>query len=53
MDVILEKLYTCHQTGAQAPLNEDTFEKDIGTALKKTRDHGNNFCQLDLEMTLA
>ena len=43
MDVILEKLYICHQTEAQAPLNEDTFEKDIGTALKKTRDHGNSF----------
>ena len=51
--MILEKLYTCHQTEAQAPLNEDTFEKDIGTALKKTRDHGNSFCQLDLEMTLT
>ena len=46
--MILEKLYTCHQTEAQAPLNEDTF--DIGTALKKTRDHGNSFCHF--EMTL-
>ena len=53
MDVILEKLYTCHQTEAQALLNEDTFEKDVGTALTKTRDHGNSFCQLDLEMTLT
>ena len=24
MDVILEKVYTCHQTEAQAPLSEDT-----------------------------
>ena len=51
--MILEKLYTCHLTEAQAPLNEDTFEKDIGTALKKTHDHGNSFCQFDLEMTLT
>ena len=42
-----------HQTGAQAPLSEDTFEKEIGTALKKTCDHGNSFCQFDLEMTLT
>ena len=52
MDVILEKLYTCHQTEAQAPLSEDTFEK-IGTALKKSCDHGNSFCQFDLEITLT
>ena len=51
--MILVNLYTCHQTETQAPLNEDTFEKDIGTALKNTRDHGNSFCQLDLEMTLT
>ena len=46
-------MYTCHQTEAQAPLSEDTFEKEIGTALKKTCDHGNPFCQFDLEMTLT
>ena len=51
--MILEKLSTCHQTEAHAPLNEDTFEKDIGTALKKTRDHGNSVCQFPLEMTLT
>ena len=33
--------------------NEDTFEKEIGTTLKKTCDHGNSFCQFDLEMTLT
>ena len=42
-----------HQTGAQAPLSEDTFEKEIETALKKRCDHGNSFCQFDLEMTLT
>ena len=45
--------YMPHQTEAQAPLSEDTFEKEIGTALKKTCDHGNLFCQFDLEMTLT
>ena len=42
-----------HQTRAQAPLSEDTFEKEIGTALKKTCDHGNSFCQFDLEIPLT
>ena len=47
-------VYMCnHQTGAQTPLSEDTFEKEIGTALKKTCDHGNSFCQFDLEVTLT
>ena len=42
-----------HQTGAQAPSSEDMFKKEIGTTLKKTCDHGNSFCQFDLEMTLT
>ena len=53
--MILEKVYTCHQTEVQAPLSEDTFDKEIGTALKKTCDHGNSFGQFDLndlDMTL-
>ena len=53
IDVILEKMYTCHQTEAQAPLCEATFEKEIETALKKTCDNGNSFCQFDLEMSLT
>ena len=44
----------CSQkTEAQAHLSEDTFEKEIGTALKKTCDHGNPFCQFDHEVTLT
>ena len=42
-----------HQTEAQAPLSEDTFEKEIGTALKKICEYSNSFCQFDLEMTLT
>ena len=53
IDVILEKNHRCHQTEAQAPLSEDTFEKEIRTALKKICDHGNSFCQFDLEITLT
>ena len=40
-----------HQIGAQTPLSGDTFEKEIGPALKKTCDHGKSFCQFDLDMT--
>ena len=32
-------------------LSDDTFEKEIGKTLKKTCNHGNSFCQFDLEMT--
>ena len=53
INVILEKLYTCHQTEGQAPLSEDTFEKEIEKALKKTCHHDNSFCQCALEMTLT
>ena len=53
MNVILDIVYICHQIEAQAPLSEDTFEKEIRTALKKTYDHGNSVCQFDLEMTLT
>ena len=42
-----------HQTGAHTSLSEDAFEKEIGTALKKTCDHGNSFFQFDLEVTLT
>ena len=49
IDVILEKLYTCHQTEAQAPLSEDMFKTEIGTALKKTCDHGYSYVTLTLK----
>ena len=46
-------MHTCHQTGAQAPLSEDTFEKKIGTARNETYDHGNSCNQFALKMTLT
>ena len=42
-----------YQTGAQAPLSDDRFEKEIGTTLKKKCDNGNSFGPFDLEMTLT
>ena len=45
--------HVCTKSAVLNELSEDTFEKENGTALKKTCDHGNSFCQFDLEMTLT